>query len=89
MTVEVQPVEPYIAGVDGAEAAHFERLVEADALVADAGAERIVRGFHRIVVSALRVGAQRSPHEENRQSSHANRQVLWLSMFDALTGQDV
>ncbi len=49
-----------VAGVDGAEAAHLERRIEADVLGADAGAEGVVRRLHRVVVGLLRQGAASS-----------------------------
>ena len=53
MLVEIEAIEPGIAGLDRAEPTYIVGVIEADVFFADAGAESVIRFLHRIVVCAL------------------------------------
>ena len=54
LLVEIEPLQPPVAGIDRAEPAHVVGRVDADPLIAHALAERIVGLGDRIVGGALR-----------------------------------
>jgi hypothetical protein len=71
LPVDGEPLQADVAGVDGAEPAHVSGVVQADVFAADAVAECVLGGGHRIVVGPLRRGGRAG--QDERAQDHGSR----------------
>lgn len=70
--VEIKPVDAGIARQDGREAAHIERRIDADALMADADAESVLGLGDGVLGGALRQRGRRRQQQQGRAQRDAH-----------------
>ena len=79
LAIEIDAFDANVTRGDGREASHLRLVVDADAFVADLGAERILRLGHRVVVGALCMsgGGEKCRESHWKVATRFHREIPW------------